>query len=194
MAVRVDGLLSTQEVVIKPMGRQVRRVRNIAGAAVLGNGQVVLILNMTDLMKTMQNRSAVAALAPSIPNPVTHKVLIVDDSITTRTLVKHILRNAGYDVLTATDGLEAWEMVRSNEGSLPDVIVSDVNMPNMDGFTLTETLKSDPLYRHLPVILVTSLDSQADRVRGMEAGADTYIVKGSFDQRELLEAIERLIG
>ena len=203
LAVRVDTLLSTQEVVIKPMGRQVRRVRNIAGAAVLGNGQVVLILNMADLMKTMQNRPAQPPPAVRAPSrPQARRVLVVDDSITTRTLVKHILRNAEYDVVTAADGLEAWQMLSENEGTdqqvaqslLPDVIVSDVNMPKMDGFALTEAIKRDPRLARLPVILVTSLDSPEDRVRGMEAGADAYIVKSSFDQRELLETIERLIG
>ncbi len=203
LAVRVDTLLSTQEVVIKPMGRQVRRVRNIAGAAVLGNGQVVLILNMADLMKTMQNRPAQSPPTVSAPSrSQARRVLVVDDSITTRTLVKHILRNAEYDVVTAADGLEAWQMLSENEGTdqqvaqslLPDVIVSDINMPNMDGFALTEAVKRDPRLARIPVILVTSLDSPEDRVRGMEAGADAYIVKSSFDQRELLETIERLIG
>ena len=198
LAMRVDAFLSTQEVVIKQMGRQVQRVRNIAGAAVLGNGQVVLILNMADLVKTIQSHPTQAApgLLTTPKPPTARRVLVVDDSITTRTLMKHILRNAEYDVMSATDGLEAMQMMGESAAMarLPDVIVSDVNMPNMDGIALTEALKRDTRFTQVPVILVTSLDSQQDRVRGMEAGADAYIGKSSFDQRELLETIERLIG
>ena len=193
IAARVDGFLATQEVVIKPLGRQVRRVRNIAGAAVLGNGQVVLILNPADLIKSAHARQGTFALSPGKPEATRRHILVVDDSITTRTLMKHILANAGYEVSTASDGQEALDLIRGGD-SLPDAVVSDVNMPNMDGFALTETLREDARYARLPVVLVTSLESQQDRIRGLDAGADAYITKGSFDQRELQETIERLIG
>lgn len=194
IAARVDGFLATQEVVIKPLGRQVRRVRNVAGAAVLGSGQVVLILNPADLIKSAHARQGAFALTAGKPEATRRRVLVVDDSITTRTLMKHILANAGYEVSTASDGQEAWDMIRGGGDSLPDIVVSDVNMPNMDGFALTETIRQDARTARLPVVLVTSLESQQDRLRGLDAGADAYLTKGAFDQRELQETIERLIG
>jgi CheY-like chemotaxis protein len=117
-------------------------------------------------------------------------VLVVDDSITTRTMEKNILENAGYQVTVAVDGAEAWALVQSHP---LDAIVSDIAMPHMDGFELTEKVKGDERFRELPVVLVTSLESPQDRIRGLEAGADAYITKGDFDQQDLLETIERLI-
>ena len=104
--------------------------------------------------------------------------------------MKNLLENFGYQVVVAADGEEGWSLVQSEA---LDAIVSDIDMPHMDGFTLTERIKSDDHYRDLPVVLVTSLESSKDKVRGMNAGADAYIVKSTFDQQELLETIERLI-
>jgi len=115
---------------------------------------------------------------------------VVDDSITTRTLEKNILENAGYQVLVAADGEEAWALVQSEP---LDAIVADIAMPHMDGFDLTEKVKSDDRFKEVPVVLVTSLTSPRDKIRGLEAGADAHITKGAFDQQELLETIERLI-
>ncbi|MCL5999041.1 MAG: hybrid sensor histidine kinase/response regulator, partial [Chloroflexi bacterium] len=156
IAVRVDGFLSTQEVVIKPLGRQVRRVRNIAGAAILGDGQVVLILNVSDFIKSVQAKPIAKAVTPDAPRPARRRVLVVDDSITTRTLVKQILGTTGYDVLTAADGREAWKLICDMHSAgmpatpLPDIVVSDVDMPEMDGFALTATIKGDGRTAHLP--------------------------------------------
>jgi two-component system chemotaxis sensor kinase CheA len=194
IALRVGGFLSTQQVVVKSLGGQLRRVRNVAGAAILGDGQLVTILNVSDLMKFIHARSAVSsALSIAAKETQRRRVLLADDSITTRTLEKHILENAGYEVLTAADGQEAWELICSNGKELPDLVVSDITMPRMDGFVLTQSIKGDSRYARVPVVLVTSLNSQQDRLHGMEAGADAYIVKSTFDQRELLETIERLI-
>jgi len=194
IALRVSGFLSTQQVVLKSLGGQLRRVRNVAGAAILGDGQLVTILNVSDLMKSLRAKS-VASLGPPIVTKEVRRwrVLLADDSLTTRTLEKHILENAGYEVLTAADGQEAWELISKNEKGSPDLVVSDVNMPRMDGFVLTQSIKGDSSYARMPVVLVTSLESPQDRLHGMEAGADAYIVKSTFDQRELLETIERLI-
>jgi two-component system, chemotaxis family, sensor kinase CheA len=115
----------------------------------------------------------------------------VDDSLTTRILEKNILEAAGYQVQSATDGEEALGLIA---GHLPDLIVCDVAMPRLDGLALTRQLKKDNRYRNIPVILVTSLGSPADKARGIEVGADAYIVKSSFDQTNLLETIEQLIG
>jgi two-component system chemotaxis sensor kinase CheA len=192
VAFRVDELQVTQEVVIKSLGRQLKRVRNVAGATILGTGQVVMVLNVADLMKSAQVGAAVAAPRPVEAREVTRRrVLVVDDSITTRTLEKNILENAGYQVLVAADGAEAWALV---QGEPLDAVVADIAMPRMDGFALTESVKGAEQYAELPVVLVTSLESPQDRIRGLEAGADAYIVKSTFDQMELLETIERLIG
>jgi len=194
IALRVGGFLSTQQVVVKPLGSQLRRVRNVAGTAILGDGQLVTILNISDLMKSIDAKSMTSFTQPiATKQPRRWRILLVDDSITTRTLEKHILENAGYEVLTAADGQEAWESIRQKEKGLPDLVVSDINMPRMDGFVLTQSVKGDSRYAHVPMILVTSLDSPQDRLHGMEAGADAYIIKSTFDQRELLETIERLI-
>ena len=194
IALRVGGFLSTQQVVVKSLGGQLRKVRNVAGAAVLGDGQLVAILNVPDLMKSIHAKSAASfALPIGIREARRCRVLLADDSITTRALEKHILENAGYDVLAVADGQEAWDLIHGNEKGLPDLVVSDINMPGMDGFALTQSIKSDSRYGHVPVVLVTSLESPQDRLHGMEAGADAYIVKSTFDQRELLETIERLI-
>ncbi len=193
VAVGVDGLRSTQVVVMKALGSQLRRVRNVAGGSILGSGQVVMVLNAVDIIKSSQGAGPVAAVEPA---PVAHeiarpRVLVVDDSITTRTLEKNILENAGYEVLVAADGVEACAMAESER---LDAIVSDVDMPRMDGFAFTEKIKADGNLKELPVVLVTALHSQEDRLRGLEAGADAYITKGTFDQDELLETMERLIG
>jgi two-component system chemotaxis sensor kinase CheA len=145
-------------------------------------------------MKSIQARSVASLALPIVTKDARRwHVLLADDSITTRALEKHILENAGYEVSAVADGQEAWELICKNDKGLPDLVVSDINMPKMDGFALTQSIKSDGRYTHVPVVLVTSLESPQDRLHGMEAGADAYIVKSTFDQRELLETIERLI-
>lgn len=192
MAFRIDELYGTQEVVIKGMGRQFSRVRNVTGAAILGDGQIVMILNVADLVKSAQKGAGIAA---SIPVPIKEaarrRLLVVDDSITTRTLEKNILENAGYQVMVAADGEEAWAILQSET---VDGIVADISMPRMDGFVLTRKIKGHEKLKDRPVVLVTSLETPQDKIRGMEAGADAYIIKGTFDQRELLATVERLIG
>lgn len=198
MAFVVDGLVNEEEVVVKGLGRHLDRVSGIAGASVMGNGEVILILQVSDLIKlAMQgvSSSVVAEKPAEAVNLTTGKpqlhILVVDDSITTRTLEKNILEAAGYDVQLANDGLEAINLVSTN--TLPDLIISDIAMPRLDGFELTKRLKDEERTSHIPVILVTSLDSPEDKAHGIEAGADAYIVKSSFDQNNLLDTIEQLI-
>ena len=191
-AFQVDGFQGIQEVVIKSMGQQLRQVQNVAGACTLGSGQVIMILNTTNLMKFTHTGPAVAAHIPAEEHETgVHKILVVDDSITTRTLEKNILENAGYQVSVAADGEEAWALIQSEP---LDVIVADVDMPRMDGFTLTENVKTDERYKEIPVVLVTSWDDKQHKIRGMEVGANAYITKQTFEQQDLLETIEKLIG
>jgi two-component system chemotaxis sensor kinase CheA len=116
--------------------------------------------------------------------------LLAEDSITARTLLKTILETAGYEVFPAVDGAEAWATLRTNK---IDLVVSDVEMPRMSGFELTTRIRTNAELSHTPVILVTALESREDRERGIEAGANAYIVKSSFDQSNLFEAIKRLL-
>ncbi len=196
VAFMVDSVLGIQDVVIKALPAPLSRVPRIAGAAILGNGEVVVVLSVPELLRSLRSgagmRSVIAspAHAPKEKAPEKTVILVADDSFTTRTLEKNILESAGYDVRVAADGLEAWR--RLQEGGI-DLLVSDVNMPNMDGFELTAKVRSDATLKMLPVVLVTSLDSQEDREMGVRAGADAHIVKGSFDQDNLLDAIRRLI-
>lgn len=194
----VDDLAGEQEIVMKGLGKQLARVGGIAGATVLGSGQVILVLHTADLIKlAARTPSRVPAVGYANHN---HKngrdrrktILVVDDSITTRTLEKNILEAAGYEVKLATDGEEALGTLLSDV--LPHLVVSDINMPRLDGFGLTQRIKQDGHYADIPVILVTSLDTPTDKARGIEVGADAYIVKSNFDQGTLLETIEQLIG
>jgi two-component system chemotaxis sensor kinase CheA len=194
LGIVVDALKGEQEIVIKSLGRQLSKVGGLAGATLLGSGEVLLVLHTADLVKLASRVSprAPQAKTKQTDAPATQKrILVVDDSITTRTLEKNILEAAGYQVKLATNGEEALGLLVSD--GPPNVIVSDINMPRLDGFQMTARVKQDNRYQDVPVILVTSLDSPADKARGIEVGADAYIVKSSFDQGNLLETIEQLI-
>jgi two-component system, chemotaxis family, sensor kinase CheA len=188
----VDELLSEQEIVIQSLGPRLRRVRYLSGATVLSDGTIAPILNAVDLLDGLLYKTDASALALTQPaEPQSRRrLIVVDDSITTRMLEKNILEAAGYEVRVAADGAEAWRLIQQVGA---DLVVSDVEMPNMDGFTLTETIRSSKEHRNLPVILVTALANDRDRARGLQAGADAYIVKASFDQRVLLESIAEII-
>lgn len=194
IAFAVDEVINEQEVLQKNLGKQLSRVRNIAGAAVLGTGNVVPILNALDLIKSAVRMSAAAvkpALAsPEIKEAKRQSLLVVEDSITARMLLKNILETAGYAVVTAVDGIDAFTRLKSEEF---DLVVSDVDMPRMNGFDLTAKIRSDKKLADIPVVLVTALEAREDRERGIEVGANAYIVKSSFDQSNLQEIIKRLI-
>lgn len=189
----VDEVLGEQEVLAKSLGRQLSRVRNVSGATVLGTGKIVPILNVPDLMKSAVRASG-GATRPVVPaegeRARRRSVLVVEDSITARTLLKSILETAGYEVRTAVDGVDGFTQLRSYSF---DLVVSDVDMPRMSGFDLTARIRGDRKLAELPVVLVTALESREDRERGMDVGANAYLVKSSFDQSNLVEVIQRLI-
>jgi two-component system chemotaxis sensor kinase CheA len=193
VALLVDEALDELELAVKPLGKPLRHTPNVAGAALLGTGEPVVILNPTDLIRSVKGSKA-SQLPIVEPQPEDEQtgahILVVDDSITTRTLEKNILQAAGFQVITATDGLEA---IRRLEEHTIDVIVADIQMPNMDGIEFTRAVRSSAEFRGKPVILVTSLESREDRERGMLAGADAYIIKRGFDQAELLATIEQFL-
>ncbi|MDM8528823.1 hybrid sensor histidine kinase/response regulator [Anaerolineales bacterium HSG24] len=195
MGLVVDELASEQEIVMKTLGKQLVKVSGVAGATVLGSGEVVLVLHTADLIKlaaqTARHHASVEQQNSTNNHQIRKTILVVDDSITTRTLEKNILEAAGYKVLLATNGEEALSTLMAD--GLPNLIVSDVNMPYLDGLGLTKQVKDNPHYQDIPVILVTSLDSPTDKARGIEVGADAYIVKSNFDQGNLLDTIEQLV-
>jgi two-component system chemotaxis sensor kinase CheA len=190
MAFQVDEVLDEQQVMVKGLGKQLKRVRNVAGVTVLGNGKVVPVLNVADLMRSALRIVASARVRPEEAPSHKGRLLVAEDSITARTLLKNILETAGYQVTTAVDGADAFTQARNGEF---DLIVSDVDMPRMSGFELTTRIRTDTKLAAVPVVLVTALDSREDRERGMDAGANAYIVKSSFDQSNLLEVIQQLL-
>ncbi|MBT9612568.1 MAG: response regulator [Burkholderiales bacterium] len=193
VAFRVDEILGEQEILLKPLGRQLARVRNVAGACVLETGDVAPVLNVADLMKSAVKQATTprAAIAAQLPaDAAKPSILVVEDSITSRALLKNILESAGYRVTTAVDGIDAYTALKT---ATFDLVVSDVEMPRMDGFDLTAKVRADKQLAELPVVLVTALESREHRERGIDAGANAYIVKSSFDQSNLLETVQRLI-
>lgn len=186
----VDQIIGDQEVLVKGLGPQLARVPNIAGATLLGNGQLVPILNVADLLlAALRSVPQGAAPAPASGQPQ-RSLLVVEDSITARSLLKSILETAGYRVETAVDGADALTLLHT---AAFDLVVSDVEMPRLDGFELTARIRADKKLADLPVVLVTALESREDKERGIEVGANAYIVKSSFDQSNLFEVIRRLI-
>jgi two-component system chemotaxis sensor kinase CheA len=189
--VLVDAVLDEQEVVLKPQSAMLKRVRNVAGATILDSGEICMVLNAHDLLASIR-KHATATMAPAaVAEMATRKaILLAEDSITTRTQEARILENAGYEVIAVADGLEAWNRLAARAF---DAVVTDVQMPNLNGLGLAERIRREPRYAELPIILVTSLASDEDKRRGLEAGANAYITKPAFDQKTLLDCLERLI-
>jgi two-component system chemotaxis sensor kinase CheA len=192
MAFTVEELLAEQEIVVSGLGPRVRRLRYVSAATLLPSGRVALVLNAANLVRSALGLGAtVAVVVPTgAASPRRKRLLVVDDSVTTRALEKSILEAAGYDVLTAADGLAGWELLQERGA---DLLVSDIEMPRMDGLALTETVRASARFRELPVVLVTARATEEDRARGLQAGADAYLVKSGFDQRALLDTIAQLL-
>ena len=194
LGLRVDELLDEEAVVAKPLSAPLLRIRNVSSLTILGSGEICAVLNPADLLRSaktsaefgMRSEDSISPSAISTP----HCILLVEDSALVRAMEKRILVDAGYEVVVAVDGVNALNELGSRTFA---AVVSDVNMPNMDGLTLTTRIRLQPRYKSLPVILVTSLASDEDKQRGLEAGANAYIAKPSFDQRVLLETLKRLI-
>ncbi len=190
----VDKLIGDQEILHKNFNPPLVRVRNIAGLTVLGSGELCLILNVNEIVKSALiisgSRTRSSPVKKEKKQTQSAKILVVDDSVTTRILEKNILKAAGYDVSVSTNGLEALTQIHSEKF---DLIVSDIEMPEMNGFELTKKIREDKNLSKIPIILVTSLVSEKDRNKGLESGANEYINKSSFDQEELLLTVKRLL-
>ncbi len=185
----VDRIVSEQEFLVKSLGSQLARVANIAGATMLGDGHLTPVLNVADLMQSA-SKTGPAPAAAQITSRERRSVLVVEDSITTRMLLKNILEANGWTVRTAVDGVDALTTLKI---APCDLVVSDVDMPRMNGFDLTARIRADNNLAELPVVLVTGLESREDRERGIDVGANAYIVKSNFDQSKLIEVMSGLV-
>jgi len=191
LAVLVDTILEQQDIVLKPQSQLLKRIRNISGATILGTGEVCMVLNPPDLFKSAR-KAIVSVTVKELTEQaqIKQKILLVEDSIPIRTQMKRILERAGYDVTAAVDGEDGFNKLRT--GSFK-AVVSDVQMPKLDGLGLTAKIRQFQEYTDLPVILVTTLASQEDKRQGADAGASAYITKGDFEQGVLLDTLRRLI-
>jgi two-component system chemotaxis sensor kinase CheA len=191
VALTVDEFLSEQDLMVKTLGRRIRRARMISGASLLPSGEVALVLNVGNLVRTALGieRAAVPVVgAAEATRP--KRLIVADDSVTTLSLEKSILEGAGYDVKVAANGQAAWELLQA-EGA--DLLVSDVQMPKLDGFGLTAQVRGSQRFHELPIVLVTARETDADKTKGLELGADAYLVKSAFDQDQLLKTIAQLL-
>ena len=220
----VEGFLGEQDLVVRPLDPRLGRVSGISAAALLGDGAPILVIDVGELLTAIEERLALGPLPPlalsataspstsasagtsaadpvtgsaaadtsAVPSTAAPLVLVVDDSRMVRESLARSLTGRGYRVLRAADGLEALELLRSEP---VDLVVSDVEMPGLDGFALVRRLRElPPPVGGLPVLIVSSRDSEADRLAGLEAGADRYLPKGGFSEATLLEAVHDLIG
>ncbi|MEI6043527.1 MAG: hybrid sensor histidine kinase/response regulator [Chloroflexota bacterium] len=186
----VDELVDETEIVVKNLSPLLRQVQFINGVTIMGDGRVVMILDIPNLINAARSITRSGLRRSRDKQAPRKRILVVDDSITTRELEKSILEAQGYIVELADDGSVALEMLQRN--NIYDLIVSDVEMPHMNGFELTSKIKASPELRSLPVIIVSSLNSDEHKRRGIEAGAQAYITKGDFSQSNLLTTIEFL--
>jgi two-component system chemotaxis sensor kinase CheA len=190
----VDDIVGEREIVSKDLGSHLKKVDYIAGATILGSGEVSLILDVPQLLwrglaETRAQRRE-SPIAESVL-PRGQLILVVEDQVVTRQMEKSILEAAGYQVVTAENGLEALNIL-GQQGF--DLVISDILMPKMDGFTLTREIRANERTKDLPVVIVSSMESEEDKLRGLEVGASAYLVKSSFDQKHLIQTIEALLG
>ena len=190
----VDQFLGERELVVQPLDPRLGKIQDVSSAALMEDGAPILILDVDDLLRSdvypvldeLSDRTRVA-LPPKRPK----RVLAVDDSLSVRELERKIITNRGYLADVAIDGVDGWNAVRSGQY---DLVITDVDMPRMDGIELAARIKQDPQFKSLPVMILSYKDGEEDRRRGLEAGADYYLTKGSFKDETLLQAVVDLIG
>jgi two-component system sensor histidine kinase and response regulator WspE len=193
----VDRFLGERDLVVQPLDRRLGKIKDIAAGSVMEDGSPVLIVDVDDLLRSVERVVAGGGLqkverdASSDVRDSRRRVLVVDDSLTVRELERKLLDQAGYEVEIAVDGMDGWNAVRAGKF---DLIITDVDMPRMDGIQLVKLIKEDEKLGHLPVMIVSYKDREEDRKRGLEAGADYYLTKGSFYDDTLQKAVANLIG
>ncbi len=187
----VDEIIGREEMVVKPLPSHLQNLRMVSGVTIGERDSIINVLYVAELLRQARETGDPGRLRPAVKEDRAQTVLVVDDSINTREIEKSILEAYGYAVVTADDGEEAFEKTRE---VLYDLVITDVEMPRLDGFSLTKRLRDDERYRNVPIIIVTSLEKEEDKKRGITVGANAYIVKGAFDQSNLIETVHSLIG
>jgi two-component system sensor histidine kinase and response regulator WspE len=192
----VESVRGEQDLVVRPLDPRLGKVPDVSAAALLDDGQPVLIADVEDMIRSMDVFIQSGTLrrcnaAPEIQQRQIPRILVVDDSITVREVERQLLKNAGYDVRVAVDGMDGWNLVRESRF---DLVVSDVDMPRMTGLELLRNIRSDDRLRDLPVIIVSYKDRAEDKKRGLELGANYYLTKSSFHDDTFLQAVADLIG
>ncbi|PQV43553.1 hybrid sensor histidine kinase/response regulator [Paraburkholderia sp. BL21I4N1] len=193
----VDRFLGERMLVVQPLDPRLGKVRNITAGALMENGDPVLIADVDDWLRSVERLVAGGDLKHTqhgiaqVAQRTTRRVLVVDDSLTVRELERKLLATRGYDVTIAVDGMDGWNAVR---GERFDLVITDIDMPRMDGIELVTLIKRDPQLQSLPVMIVSYKDREEDRRAGLNAGADYYLAKGSFHDEALLDAVRDLIG
>lgn len=193
IAVQVDDLLDERDMVIKPLPEHMRKLPMVSGMVTTGKNELVSVLHAPALFElARRTRSQTPGSEAASAGETRHyQVLVVDDSLNTREIEKDVLEAHGYHVTLAEDGLDG--LRKAQDGNF-DAILTDVEMPNMDGFTLTAHLRQEEKYRHTPIVIITSREKEEDKRRGVQVGADAYIVKGDFDQSSLVDTLRALLG
>jgi two-component system sensor histidine kinase and response regulator WspE len=191
----VDAIRGEQDLVVRPLDPRLGKVPNLSAAAILDDGLPVLIVDIDDILKSMEEIVQTGTLrryqARALAERPSKRVLVVDDSITVRELERQLLRSQGYEVAVAVDGQDGWNTVR---GERFDLLVTDVDMPRMTGLELVRLVRGEPGLRDLPVIVVSYKEREEERLRGLEAGASYYLTKSSFHDESFLRAVVDLIG
>jgi two-component system, chemotaxis family, sensor histidine kinase and response regulator WspE len=193
----VDRFLGERELVVQPLDARLGKVQDISAAALMEDGSPVLIVDADDMLRSVEKLVSEGPHAYAQRNGLEFtarkrkRILVVDDSLTVRELVRKLLDGRGYLADVAVDGMDGWNTVR---GGKYDLVITDVDMPRLDGVELATLIKQDPLLKPLPVMIVSYKDREEDRLRGLEAGADYYLTKGSFHDETLLQAVVDLIG
>jgi len=195
IGILVDELIGRQEIISKSLGDPLRNVKNVGGATILGSGQVILILDIPSIIDAAEGVIAPRQVASTEKKVASSKkkktILLAEDVLSTAMLQKNILESVGYSVVIARDGKEAHEKALQESF---DLIITDVLMPRMNGFELIAALRKEKVYKDIPIVVVTTRESDADKRRGLEAGADAYILKSDFTSEGLLDTLERLLG
>jgi two-component system sensor histidine kinase and response regulator WspE len=193
----VDRFLGERELVVQPLDERLGKVKDISAAALMEDGAPVLIVDVDDMVRSIEKlvvSGELANVGAGALDATPHKrkrILAVDDSLTVRELERKLLEGAGYAADVAVDGMDGWNAVRTGNY---DLVITDVDMPRLDGIELATLIKKDPNLKGLPVMIVSYKDREEDRLRGLEAGADYYLTKGSFHDEKLLQAVVDLIG
>jgi len=195
-ALIVDEVLGDNEIVSRPLAKQLKSIEHVSGSALLLDGGIALIADVKDMVQTLSTAQHLGTQEVDVDESATGtekqgRILIVEDSVTVREVERHVLASAGYDVVTAVDGKDGLNKIKRGHF---DVIVSDVDMPRLDGIEMIRQLRSQERYATIPIIVVSYKDRKEDRQKALDVGATYYVTKSEFDSGEMLELIADLIG